>query len=214
MTPITGTVVNFPINPITKHFRITRQVASAGPEMVWKIFDAVRTDTNELCSVFLFEKYIADKLHKPRRREIVTNMLKREVNLLTQLNHPNLLHVVYPVVETSENIAFASEHVMLSLANYFGNHTRMPQPLPEDVQNFQLDELDRKMGLYQLTDALRFLHSGQSLFHNNVCPSAILLTLRKQWRLSSLAFVEACQDDNSLRSNGKISMEKTIRTHG
>ena len=30
------------VNPITKHFRLTRQAASAGPEMVWKIYDAVR----------------------------------------------------------------------------------------------------------------------------------------------------------------------------
>src|SRR6218665_1582503 len=29
-------------NPITKHFELGRQVASGGPEMVWKIFDATR----------------------------------------------------------------------------------------------------------------------------------------------------------------------------
>ncbi|KAA3681515.1 uncharacterized protein DEA37_0002135 [Paragonimus westermani] len=52
------------------------------------------------CSVFLFEKCIAEKLHKPRRREIVTNVLKREVRLLTQLRHPYLLHVICPIEET------------------------------------------------------------------------------------------------------------------
>lgn len=30
------------INPITKHFRLVRQTSCAGPEMVWKIYDAVR----------------------------------------------------------------------------------------------------------------------------------------------------------------------------
>jgi hypothetical protein len=29
-------------NPISDHFLIGRQVASAGPEMVWKIFEATR----------------------------------------------------------------------------------------------------------------------------------------------------------------------------
>lgn len=29
-------------NPITEYFEIGRQVASAGPEMVWKIYDATR----------------------------------------------------------------------------------------------------------------------------------------------------------------------------
>ncbi|KAF5406260.1 hypothetical protein PHET_00210 [Paragonimus heterotremus] len=56
--------------------------------------------TFDPCSVFLFEKCIAEKLHKPRRREIVTNVLKREVRLLTQLRHPYLLHVLCPIEET------------------------------------------------------------------------------------------------------------------
>jgi len=30
------------VNPITKHFRLIRQTSCAGPEMVWKIYDAIR----------------------------------------------------------------------------------------------------------------------------------------------------------------------------
>lgn len=52
------------------------------------------------CSVFLFDKSIADKLHKPRRRDIVTSVLKRDVRLLTQLHHPNMLHILHPIEET------------------------------------------------------------------------------------------------------------------
>jgi hypothetical protein len=29
-------------NPITKNFRLLKQTSCAGPEMVWKIYDAVR----------------------------------------------------------------------------------------------------------------------------------------------------------------------------
>lgn len=29
-------------NPITKHFQLGKQTGSGGPEMVWKIYDAVR----------------------------------------------------------------------------------------------------------------------------------------------------------------------------
>ena len=39
-------------NPITKHFRIGRQVGSAGSEMVWKIYDATRVSDSAV-SVFL-----------------------------------------------------------------------------------------------------------------------------------------------------------------
>lgn len=35
-------------NPITKHFDLGRQTGSAGPEMVWKIFDAVRLEDKKV----------------------------------------------------------------------------------------------------------------------------------------------------------------------
>jgi len=30
------------VNPITKHFRLVQQTSCAGPELVWKIYDAIR----------------------------------------------------------------------------------------------------------------------------------------------------------------------------
>ncbi|CAH8861004.1 unnamed protein product [Trichobilharzia szidati] len=32
----------FPTNPITKYFSIEKQVASCGPELIWKVYDAIR----------------------------------------------------------------------------------------------------------------------------------------------------------------------------
>ncbi|OON21708.1 HEAT repeat protein, partial [Opisthorchis viverrini] len=162
------------------------------------------------CSVFLFEKYIADKLHKPRRSEIVTHMLKREIKLLMQLKHPNLLHVIWPAEETSDSLAFATEQVSASLANLLGNHTRMPQPIPSEIQNFQFDDMVRKLCLYQLTSTLRFLHSGQALFHNNVSPGSILLTAQSQWRLAGLAFVEIIKDDKCESPRLKFPSSKAL----
>ncbi|KAF8566874.1 hypothetical protein P879_02837, partial [Paragonimus westermani] len=103
------------------------------------------------CSVFLFEKCIAEKLHKPRRREIVTNVLKREVRLLTQLRHPYLLHAICPIEETNDTLAFATEPVIASLANLLGNHTRMPNVLQPAIKDFHFDELNRKLGIYQVS---------------------------------------------------------------
>ncbi len=51
------------------------------------------------CSVFMFDKKTADKLHKPRRREIVTETLKRDVKLLCQLRHPKILKVIHQLEE-------------------------------------------------------------------------------------------------------------------
>ncbi|CAH8557335.1 unnamed protein product [Schistosoma turkestanicum] len=183
--------IDFPTNPITKYFIIEKQVASCGPELVWKVYDAIRRSDQKPCSVFLFDKSIADKLHKPRRREIVTSVLKRDVRLLTQLHHPNMLHVLHPIEETSETLSFASERVLSSLANIFGNHTRLQQFVIQNLKTFRFTDMDRKLGIYQLTELLRFLHIGQSLFHNNVSPSSILITHQNQWRLGSAAFLES-----------------------
>ncbi len=35
-------------NPITKYFELGRQVGSAGPEMVWKIFEAIRLEDKKV----------------------------------------------------------------------------------------------------------------------------------------------------------------------
>ena len=35
-------------NPITKHFTLQRQIASAGPEMIWKIYEATRNKDNKV----------------------------------------------------------------------------------------------------------------------------------------------------------------------
>ncbi|WAR22869.1 SCYL2-like protein, partial [Mya arenaria] len=87
------------VNPITKYFDIRQHVASCGPEMVWKIFDAVRLDDNKEVSVFFFERKIADKIHKPRRREIVSEIMRREVQHLLELKHPRILNIIHPLEE-------------------------------------------------------------------------------------------------------------------
>ncbi|TPP63070.1 SCY1 protein 2 [Fasciola gigantica] len=185
----------FPPNPITKWFSVKKLVASAGPEFAWKVYDAVRVEDYKICSVFLFEKYIADKLHKPRRRDIVTNMLKREVKILCQLKHCYLLRVVHPIEENGDTLAFATEPVFASLANLLGNHTRLPTPVSPEIQKFRFTDLNRKLGIYQITEVLRFLHLGHSVFHNNICPGAILVTRSGQWRLASVSFLEAIKMD-------------------
>ncbi|KAJ9585871.1 hypothetical protein L9F63_020484, partial [Diploptera punctata] len=68
-------------------------------------------------SVFLFEKRCAEKLHKPKRKETVTEILRGSVRQLERFRHPKILQVVHPVEECSETLAFASEPVLASLAN-------------------------------------------------------------------------------------------------
>lgn len=40
------------VNPIAKHFRLLRQSGSAGQEMIWKIYDAVRIQDGMVSRLF------------------------------------------------------------------------------------------------------------------------------------------------------------------
>ncbi|XP_070194275.1 uncharacterized protein [Littorina saxatilis] len=87
------------VNPINSYFEVGRHVGSAGPEMVWKVFDAIRKEDKKDCSVFLFDKKIADKLHKPRRREIVSEVLRKDIWYLERMKHPHILNIMHGVEE-------------------------------------------------------------------------------------------------------------------
>lgn len=67
--------------------------------------------------MFLFDKRTADKLHKPRRKETISEMLRHGVRQLERCRHPRLLHVLHSVEETSDTLAFATEPVAASLGN-------------------------------------------------------------------------------------------------
>uniref|UniRef100_T1GGC7 SCY1-like protein 2 n=1 Tax=Megaselia scalaris TaxID=36166 RepID=T1GGC7_MEGSC len=69
------------------------------------------------CSVFLFEKKIAEKLHKPKRKETVTELLRASIKQLERSRHPKMLTVIHPVEECADTLAFATEPVYASLAN-------------------------------------------------------------------------------------------------
>lgn len=68
-------------------------------------------------SVFVFEKRSAEKLHKPKRKETVTELLRGSVRQLERFRHPKILQVIHPIEECNETLAFASEPVFASLAN-------------------------------------------------------------------------------------------------
>ncbi|CAG9821532.1 unnamed protein product [Phaedon cochleariae] len=69
------------------------------------------------CSVFLFEKRCAEKLHKPKRKETVTEILRSSVRQLERFRHPKILNVLHPIEECAETLAFATEPIYASLAN-------------------------------------------------------------------------------------------------
>uniref|UniRef100_A0A1B0FF22 Protein kinase domain-containing protein n=1 Tax=Glossina morsitans morsitans TaxID=37546 RepID=A0A1B0FF22_GLOMM len=150
-------------NPIKQYFDIGKQIACAGPELVWKIHEAFRKSDGKECSIFVFEKRIAEKLHKPRRKETITELLKTSVKTLERFRHPKILQILHTVEESADTLAFAAEPIYASLANILAFH---------------------------LVEALSYLHYSGHVIHRNVCPSSILVTKRGTWKLSGLEFIE------------------------
>jgi SCY1-like protein 2 len=177
-------------NPITKHFKLVRQIGSAGSEMIWKIYEATRISDGHDVSVFVFEKRIADKLHKPRRKEIVSEMLRKDVQHLSRLKHSKILRVIHSLEECHDSLAFATEPVVASLSNLLGNYERMPNPLPLDLKEHSFIDIEIKYGLLQIAEGLSYLHNSEQMMHGNVSPNNIIITKRGTWKLAGFGFAE------------------------
>ncbi|XP_015043073.1 SCY1-like protein 2 isoform X2 [Drosophila persimilis] len=205
-------------NPITQYFEIGKPVACAGPELAWRIHDAYRKSDNKECSVFIFEKKVAEKLHKPRRKETITELLKSSVKTLERFRHPRILQIYHTVEESADTLAFASEPIFASLSNVLAFHesktydnanvaaaggagagvgpaqTQGPagvQPQrPAHAKEYSFLDMELKYGFLQLTEALAYLHYSGHVIHRNVCPSSVLITKRGIWKLAGMEYVE------------------------
>ena len=75
-------------NPITKHFRMVRQTSCAGPEMVWKIFDAIRLSDGKVALLWhitlhyiTLEVFIVHDLSEVTSRFAMATQLQRNVRV-------------------------------------------------------------------------------------------------------------------------------------
>ncbi|BHF76140.1 hypothetical protein SprV_0501923800 [Sparganum proliferum] len=67
---------------------------------------------------------------------------------------------------------------------------------------FPAAELEIILGIFQITDALRYLHGTQNAVHCNICPSAIFVTACSQWKLGGLNFMEHISDNSRSQYTG------------
>ncbi|CAD1473453.1 unnamed protein product, partial [Heterotrigona itama] len=103
-------------NALQNLYEVGKQSATAGPENAWRIYDGyTKTDRKEV-SIFFFDKRSVDKLHKPKRKETVTEILRTGARQMERFSHPKILQA-YKVEECADSLAFASEPVLASLAN-------------------------------------------------------------------------------------------------
>jgi SCY1-like protein 2 len=162
-----------PGNPVTREYEVGKLIGSAGPDLLWKIFSGRKKSTKQEASIFVLEKKLLEKYSKKDKDQLV-EVLRRGVAQLTRLRHPQILTVQHPVEESRESLAFATEPVFASLANVLGCHENV-SPLPQQLRDYKLFEVEIKYGLQQLIEGLIFLHNDVKLLHCNICPESIVI---------------------------------------
>ncbi|KAG8035942.1 hypothetical protein G9C98_003068 [Cotesia typhae] len=162
-----------PGNPVTREFEVTAHIASAGPGLLWKVYSGYKKSTKQPAAVFVFEKRLLDRWSSKLERETILEALKRGVTQLTKLRHPQILTVQHPLEESRDSLAFATEPVFASLANVLGNIENVSQPVPKDLKDYKLLDVEIKYGLLQLGEGFTFLHTDVKLLHRNLCPESI-----------------------------------------
>uniref|UniRef100_A0A3P9HTP1 SCY1 like pseudokinase 2 n=1 Tax=Oryzias latipes TaxID=8090 RepID=A0A3P9HTP1_ORYLA len=174
-------------NPVTREFEVGKHIASGGPGLCWRIYNGTKKSTKQEVAVFVFDKKMIDKYQKFDKDQIIDS-LKKGVQQLTRLRHPRLLTVQHPLEESRDCLAFCTEPVFASLSNVLGQWDNLPSPVPKDIKEYKLYDVETKYGLLQISEGLSFLHSGVKMVHGNLCPENIILNKSGAWKIMGFDF--------------------------
>nr|XP_018915596.1 PREDICTED: SCY1-like protein 2 isoform X1 [Bemisia tabaci]XP_018915597.1 PREDICTED: SCY1-like protein 2 isoform X1 [Bemisia tabaci]XP_018915598.1 PREDICTED: SCY1-like protein 2 isoform X1 [Bemisia tabaci]XP_018915599.1 PREDICTED: SCY1-like protein 2 isoform X1 [Bemisia tabaci] len=176
-----------PGNPVTREFEATEHIASVGQGLLWKVYSGYKKSTRQEVSILVLEKKQLERWQR-NEREIILETLRRGIAQLTRLRHPQVLVVCHALEESRDSLAFATEPILASLANVLGVHENMPTPLPAQLKNYKLLEIEVKYGLLQIGEGLAFLHNDAKLLHRNICPENIIINQQGAWKLFGFEF--------------------------
>uniref|UniRef100_A0AAZ3NNQ6 Protein kinase domain-containing protein n=1 Tax=Oncorhynchus tshawytscha TaxID=74940 RepID=A0AAZ3NNQ6_ONCTS len=174
-------------NPVTREFEVGRHIASGGPGMCWRIYNGTKKSTKQEVAVFVLDKKMVEKYQKFDKDQIIES-LKRGVQQLTRLRHPRLLTVQHPLEESRDCLAFCTEPVFASLSNVLGQWDNLPSPVPTDIKDYKLYDVETKYGLLQISEGLSFLHSGVKMVHGNLCLENVILNKSGAWKIMGFDF--------------------------
>ncbi|CAN7998877.1 unnamed protein product [Ixodes hexagonus] len=179
-----------PGNPVTREYEIIKHVGSAGPGLLWKVYQATKRSTKEEAAVFVLEKKQLERYSK-RDRELIVDILKQGIAQLTRLRPPSILTVQHPLEESRESLAFATEPAFCSLANILGQSENMPVPPPPELKDYQLYDVEIKYGFLQVSEGLAFLHNDVKRLHRNLSPESIIVNKKGAWKIAGFDFSAA-----------------------
>ena len=182
---------------LTKSYDVESNIRAAGGlQGVWKIYSATKKDkSRQRVSIFMFDKRLIEKKKSAAERDDLVQKLKNEVSALVRIRHPCILRVVEPLLEDSKTLAFVTEHVEGCL----GDFIRKPVVLASEFS-----DMESRLGLLDLAQALHFLHSEARMVHTAVCPDNVYVVEGGKWKLSGLGFSLQLLQDQTARVPDQI----------
>lgn len=81
--------------------------------------------------------------------------------MLTRMRHPGVLKVIEPLMEDNKNLVFVTEKVEYCVGDILSKPTDMSKVL---------SDIDCRLGVLDLIQALNFIHSEARLVHFGICP--------------------------------------------
>ena len=121
--------------------------------LLWKIFSGIKKSTRQPAAVFVLEKRSLESKYPGSERRLerdrLLDQLKKSISQLTRLRHPQILTVQFPLEESRDCLAFATEPVFASLANLLGRYDNL-HPVPPLIRDYKMFDVEIKYGLLQV----------------------------------------------------------------
>lgn len=93
----------------------------------------------------------------------------------------------FPLAESKDTLAFATEPITASLANLLG-HVQNIDEVPAHLAGYEVHETEAALGAVELCGALQFCHADANLIHGDVTPESVFVTPRGEWKLGGFHF--------------------------
>ncbi|KAF8819426.1 SCY kinase-related protein (incomplete catalytic triad) [Cardiosporidium cionae] len=131
---------------------------------------------SESVTIFAFDKTLLNPpIISSYDSERILQFLRKDATTLSKLRHPHILSVVDPLSEERNSLAFATKPVLSTLEMFIQSQKDVPLSL-----------LEIKSGIFDILEALNFLHTEAKIAHLAISPETIFVTEKRKWLLGGM----------------------------
>lgn len=113
--------------------------------------------------------------------------MNKDADELARIKHPNILTLAQQPLEDNKTLVFITEPVEYSLAFLLDNY-KMKNSLP--------GELESKLIMLELMEAVHFLHNTAKIVHLNISPENVYITKEGKVKLAGFSCCREAKDSS------------------